>query len=190
MRAPVTHRGGTTRPKGQARGRASGFRVVLPGGLGFTPASREPPASPALRPVVSLHPGGLSQKGPIRCGELTLMVGVLGLSLGRSSREHQRTDGLLQSILRPLCQEAPRPLLYLPILDLLGPLGDHGPSDHTRGGGISVLRVPSGCVHSTPVVPTSGTFYALDSQDPPLIPSIASSSPAPGVPKVHRKLGG
>lgn len=37
--APATHRGGTTRLKGQARGWASDFRVVLPGGLGFTPAS-------------------------------------------------------------------------------------------------------------------------------------------------------
>ena len=54
-----------------------------------------------------------------------------------------------------------------------------------HGAGTSVLRVPSGCVHGTPVVPSSGTYCALDFQDPLLIPSTASSPPAPGVPKVH-----
>lgn len=97
LRAPTTHRGGITRPKGQARGWASEFRIVLPGRLGLTPASREPPASPAFGPVVSLHPGGLAKKGPIRCGELTLMVGVLGLSLGLSGQEHCDTKGQMDS---------------------------------------------------------------------------------------------
>lgn len=133
---------------------------------------------------------GAGPEGAHQVWELTVMVGVLGLSLGQSvgstvTPKDRRTPA---KHLTAQGQEAPGPSsTYLSWTS--GAAWPSWAPVTTHGEGDPVLRVPPCCVHGTPWQPTLGLSVPW-TQDPLLIPLHSLSFPGSRVPKVHRKLGG